>query len=136
MLAQFGFGVFMLTFLLALFSASAAVIGYFNQSDRWVEVARRSMLLTFPLLTLAVITRVSVAFPTYQADCAPLVLAQQAKPVSPPAQTESAKSAPGTIEQGNELLSGGRYDDLLKEFGTAMPAVGFSFSLESLAELL
>jgi ATP phosphoribosyltransferase regulatory subunit len=35
-----------------------------------------------------------------------------------------------------ELGGGGRYDDLLKEFGKAMPAVGFSFSLESLVELV
>jgi cytochrome c-type biogenesis protein CcmF len=60
MLAQFGFGVFVLTFLLALFSVGAAVVGYFDNSDRWVETARRAMLLTFPLLTLAVLTLVSL----------------------------------------------------------------------------
>jgi len=52
MLAQFGFGVFVLTFLLALFSVGAAIAGYFRKSDRWVETARRAMLLTFPLVTL------------------------------------------------------------------------------------
>ncbi len=56
MLAQFGFGVFVLTFLLALFSVGAAVVGYFDKSDRWVEAARRAMLLTFPLVTLAALT--------------------------------------------------------------------------------
>lgn len=55
MLAQFGFGVFVLTFLLALFSVGAAVAGYFSKSDRWVETARLGMLLTFPLITLAVL---------------------------------------------------------------------------------
>ncbi len=55
MLAQFGFGVFVLTFLLALFSVGAAVVGYFDKSDRWVEAARRAMLLIFPLITLAVL---------------------------------------------------------------------------------
>ena len=35
-----------------------------------------------------------------------------------------------------ELGGGGRYDALLKEFGTGMPAVGFSFSMESLLELV
>ena len=30
MLAQFGFGVFVLTFLLSLFSMVTAVLGYFN----------------------------------------------------------------------------------------------------------
>src|SRR3990172_7422871 len=58
MLAQFGFGVFVLTFLLALFSVVAAVAGYFNKSDRWVEAARRAMLLTFPLITVASLTLV------------------------------------------------------------------------------
>ena len=52
MLAQFGFGVFVLTFLLALFSVGAAVVGYFYKSDRWVETARRAMISTFPLVTL------------------------------------------------------------------------------------
>jgi cytochrome c-type biogenesis protein CcmF len=56
MLAQFGFGVFVLTFLLALFSVGGAVLGYFSKSDRWVETARRAMLLFFPLITLAVMT--------------------------------------------------------------------------------
>jgi cytochrome c-type biogenesis protein CcmF len=56
MLAQFGFGVLVLTFLLALFSVGAAVFGYLNKSERWVETARRAMLLTFPLVTLASLT--------------------------------------------------------------------------------
>lgn len=56
MLAQFGYGVFVLTFLLALFSVIAAVLGYFYKSDRWVEAARRAMLLTFPLITLGTLT--------------------------------------------------------------------------------
>ncbi|HEY5157392.1 MAG TPA: cytochrome c biogenesis protein CcsA, partial [Anaerolineales bacterium] len=58
MLAQFGFGVFVLTFLLSLFSVIAGLLGYFNGSDRWVEAARRSMLLTFPLITLGTLTLV------------------------------------------------------------------------------
>ena len=52
MLAQIGYGVFVLTFLLALFSVGAAVAGYFNKSERWVETARLALLLTFPLITL------------------------------------------------------------------------------------
>jgi ATP phosphoribosyltransferase regulatory subunit len=35
-----------------------------------------------------------------------------------------------------ELGGGGRYDALMREFGTEMPAIGFSFSLESLMELV
>jgi cytochrome c-type biogenesis protein CcmF len=58
MLAQFGFGVFGVTLLLSLFSVTAALIGYFGKSDRWVEAARRAMLLTFPLITLGTLTLV------------------------------------------------------------------------------
>jgi ATP phosphoribosyltransferase regulatory subunit len=35
-----------------------------------------------------------------------------------------------------ELGRGGRYDNLLKDFGKEMPAIGFSFSVENLLELL
>ena len=53
MVAIFGYGVLWVSFLLALFSASAAVYGYFRKEDRWVESARRAVILTFPLVTLA-----------------------------------------------------------------------------------
>ena len=53
MVANFGFGVLVVTFLLALFGAAAAIYGYFRKEDRWVESARRAVLLTFPLVTLA-----------------------------------------------------------------------------------
>jgi cytochrome c-type biogenesis protein CcmF len=56
MLAQFGFGIFVLTFLLALFSMGSAVGGYFTKSDRWVETGRRALLLLFPLITLGSLT--------------------------------------------------------------------------------
>ncbi len=52
MLANFGFGVLVVTFLLAVFGAGAAIYGYFRKEDRWVESARRAVLLTFPLVTL------------------------------------------------------------------------------------
>ena len=35
----------------------------------------------------------------------------------------------------NEVLRGGRYDDIGKAFGRARPAVGFSIYLRELAEL-
>jgi cytochrome c-type biogenesis protein CcmF len=54
MLAEFGFGILVFTFLLALYSAGAAVFGYLGKSFRWVESSRRAMQLTFPLVTLAV----------------------------------------------------------------------------------
>ncbi|PJH76154.1 MAG: hypothetical protein CO064_02755, partial [Anaerolineae bacterium CG_4_9_14_0_8_um_filter_58_9] len=63
MIADFGYGVLVVTFLLALFSVGTAVYGartksYLpergrSQSGRWAESARRAMLLTFPLVTLA-----------------------------------------------------------------------------------
>ncbi len=56
MVANFGFGILVLTFLLALFSAGAAVNGYLSRDGRWVESARRAMLLTFPLISLAAIS--------------------------------------------------------------------------------
>ena len=58
MLAQFGLGILVVTFLLALFSAGAAIFGHFTKSDRWVESARRAMQLTFPLISLAALTLV------------------------------------------------------------------------------
>ncbi len=56
MLAEFGYGILWLTFALALFSVGAAVYGYFKKSERWVESSRRAMQLTFPLITLSVLT--------------------------------------------------------------------------------
>jgi cytochrome c-type biogenesis protein CcmF len=53
MLADFGFGVLIVTFLVALYSAIAAVLGERKQSSHMVESARRAQLLTFPLLSLA-----------------------------------------------------------------------------------
>ena len=51
MLAQFGFGVLVVTFLLALFSVGAAIFGYFSKSDRWVESSRRALQIIFPLIS-------------------------------------------------------------------------------------
>jgi cytochrome c-type biogenesis protein CcmF len=56
MIADFGFGVIVATFLLALFSVGAAVYGALAKSYRWVESARRAMLLTFPLITISAFT--------------------------------------------------------------------------------
>jgi cytochrome c-type biogenesis protein CcmF len=56
LLAQFGFGVLVVTFLLALFSVGAAIHGYYSKSDRWVESARRALQLTFPLISLSALT--------------------------------------------------------------------------------
>ncbi|MGA2490039.1 MAG: hypothetical protein ABSF99_07600, partial [Anaerolineales bacterium] len=56
MLAQFGFGVLLVTFLVALFSVGAAIFGYYSKLDRWVESSRRALQLTFPLISLSALT--------------------------------------------------------------------------------
>jgi len=56
MIADFGFGVIVVAFLLALFSVGAAVYGALAKSYRWAESARRAMLLTFPLVAIASFT--------------------------------------------------------------------------------
>ena len=52
MIAKFGFGVLVVTFLVTLYSVFAAVFGEYKKSPSLVESARRAMLLTWPLLTL------------------------------------------------------------------------------------
>jgi cytochrome c-type biogenesis protein CcmF len=53
MIANFGFGVLFITFLVTLYSVFAAIYGDRRQIPALVESARRAMLLTWPLLTLA-----------------------------------------------------------------------------------
>ena len=53
MIANFGFGVLFITFLVTLYSVFAAIYGDRRQIPAMVESARRAMLLTWPLLTLA-----------------------------------------------------------------------------------
>ena len=52
MIANFGFGVLSITFLVTLYSVFAAIYGDRKQIPALVESARRAMLLTWPLLTL------------------------------------------------------------------------------------
>lgn len=53
MLADFGFGVLVVTFLVTLYSLLAAYLGDRRGATGMVESARRAQLLTFPLLTLS-----------------------------------------------------------------------------------
>jgi cytochrome c-type biogenesis protein CcmF len=53
MIANFGFGVLFITFLVTLYSVFAAIYGERRQIPAMVESARRAMLLTWPLLTVA-----------------------------------------------------------------------------------
>jgi cytochrome c-type biogenesis protein CcmF len=52
MIANFGFGVLFITFLVTLYSVFAAIYGERMKIPAMVESARRAMLLTWPLLTL------------------------------------------------------------------------------------
>jgi cytochrome c-type biogenesis protein CcmF len=52
MIADFGYGVLVVSFLVTGYSVFAAIYGEFNKSAALVESARRAMLLTWPLLTL------------------------------------------------------------------------------------
>lgn len=53
MLAEFGFGVLLVSFIVTIYSGIAAVYGVMNKSASLVESARRAQLLTFPLITIA-----------------------------------------------------------------------------------
>lgn len=55
MVANFGFGVLVLTFLASLYGIGAAIYGGLRNRAAWVESARSTMLLTFPLITVVVI---------------------------------------------------------------------------------
>ncbi len=56
MLANFGFGVLVITFLVALYGIGAAFYGGIKKLPAWVESARLAMLLTFPLITVSAFT--------------------------------------------------------------------------------
>lgn len=58
MLANFGFGVLVITFLVALYGAGAAVYGGLKNRADWVESARLAMLLTFPLISIVALTMI------------------------------------------------------------------------------
>ncbi len=53
MIADFGFGILVLTFVAALYAAGAALYGALKEKPAAIESARRAMLLTFPLISLA-----------------------------------------------------------------------------------
>ncbi|MCB0102259.1 MAG: heme lyase CcmF/NrfE family subunit, partial [Anaerolineales bacterium] len=53
MLAEFGFGVLLISFITTIYSGVAAFYGAQNKSGSLVESARRAQLLTFPLLSIS-----------------------------------------------------------------------------------
>jgi len=56
MLAEFGYGVLLVSFVVTIYSGFTAVYGATNKSAAWVESARRAQLLTFPLISLSAAT--------------------------------------------------------------------------------
>jgi cytochrome c-type biogenesis protein CcmF len=53
MVANFGFGVLLVAFLISIYGIIAAVYGARKNDQAWVESARLAMLLTFPLITIS-----------------------------------------------------------------------------------
>jgi len=53
MIADFGYGVIVIAFVVALYSVGAAIYGERIKSANWVESARRAMLLLWPLISLS-----------------------------------------------------------------------------------
>jgi cytochrome c-type biogenesis protein CcmF len=56
MIANFGYGALLLTFVLSVYGVGAAIYGAVKKQPRWVESARLTMLLTFPLISLVALT--------------------------------------------------------------------------------
>ncbi len=56
MALDIGFGSLTITFLVTLYAVGAAIYGERNKNDRWIDSARNAMLLTFPLLTISIIS--------------------------------------------------------------------------------
>jgi cytochrome c-type biogenesis protein CcmF len=56
MIANFGYGTLIITFLSALYGIGAALIGMRKKVNSLVDSARNAMLLTFPLLTLTALS--------------------------------------------------------------------------------
>ncbi|MEN6300641.1 MAG: hypothetical protein ABFD51_12155, partial [Anaerolineaceae bacterium] len=55
MLANLGYGVLVITLLISLYGIAAAIQGARRKNTSWLDSARNAMLLTGPLVTLAVI---------------------------------------------------------------------------------
>lgn len=58
MAANLGFGTLIITFLLSLYGIGAAIFGSVKKHPTWVDSARNAMLMTFPILTLSVLSLV------------------------------------------------------------------------------
>jgi cytochrome c-type biogenesis protein CcmF len=53
---EFGYGVLVISLVVALYGVGAAFYGLQEKSSRWIESARSAMLLTWPLVTLSILS--------------------------------------------------------------------------------
>src|SRR4030042_83612 len=60
MIANIGYFVLVMTFVLALYGAAAAAIGALRQRPALVESGRHAMLLTFPLISLPALSIIAL----------------------------------------------------------------------------
>src|SRR4030042_2184921 len=60
MIANIGYFVLVMTFVLALYGAAAAAIGALRQRPALVESGRHAMLLTFPLISLSALSIIAL----------------------------------------------------------------------------
>ncbi len=60
MIANLGYGALVITFLVSLYGAGAALYGVRREAPHWVDSARNAMLLTFPLLTLSALSIIAL----------------------------------------------------------------------------
>ncbi len=58
MIADFGFGALLISFLLALYGSVAAIISVRTTRAGWLDSARRATILSFPLLTISALSLV------------------------------------------------------------------------------
>ncbi len=56
MIADFGYGVIVIAFVVALYSVGTAIYGERTKSANWVKSARRAMLLLWPLISLSALS--------------------------------------------------------------------------------
>ena len=56
MIADFGYGVLIVSFVMAIYAIGSAIYGYQIKSIKWVESSRLAMQLTFPLISLSALS--------------------------------------------------------------------------------
>jgi len=56
MFVDFGYGVLVISFLLAIYAIGSAIYGFKSKSQKWVESSRLAMQLTFPMISLSALS--------------------------------------------------------------------------------